>query len=107
MRPGDVVTVALPGDDGKPRPALILQSDRFPDHPSVTLLPITSTLRDAPMVRMDLAPAPGNGLRMPSQIMVDKAVTVPRGRIGGVIGRLAEVELLAVTQALAVFLGFA
>lgn len=107
MRRGDLVTVALPGDYGKPRPALIIQSDLFDEHPSVTILPVTSERRDLPLVRIDLAPNTGNGLRLPSQIMVDKTHTVPRDKIGGVIGHLDGESMLAVQRALAVFLGFA
>ena len=59
MMRGDVVVVALPGDYGKPRPALIVQSDRFVDHPSVTVLPITSHRVEAPLPRVDIGPECG------------------------------------------------
>ena len=78
MRRGDPVTITLPGDYGKPRPALVLQSDLFDQHPSVTVLPVTSALRETPLFRLTLQPDAGNGLRLPSQIMVDKAHTVAR-----------------------------
>jgi len=107
MRRGDLVAVALQGSYGKPRPALVIQSDFFDMHPSVTILPITSELRDAPLFRIAVAPSPANGLRKPSQVMVDKAQTVARDRIGETIGRLGDEELLAVNRALALFLGFA
>lgn len=106
MKRGDLVVVALQGDYGKPRPALVIQSDFFDAHPSVTILPVTTELRDTPLFRIDIAPTPANGLRKPSQIMVDKAQTVSRGKIGRVIGRVDDEELLAVERALAVFLGF-
>lgn len=107
MRRGDVVTVALSGDYGKPRLALIIQSDLFPEHPSVTILPITSELRDTPLFRLALPAGESTGLRHPSQIMVDKAQTIPRAKLGRPIGRLDDARMLAVTRAMALFLGFA
>lgn len=107
MRRGDLVTITLQGDFGKPRPALIIQSDLFDEHPSVTVLPVTSALREAPLFRLTLQPDADNGLRVPSQVMVDKVQTVLREKIGQTIGRLDDSTLLAVNRALAVFLGFA
>ena len=99
--------MALPGAYGKPRPALVIQSDLFDEHPSVTILPITGELRDTPLFRIDIAPSATNGLRKPSQVMVDKAQSVPRGKPGDTIGRLEDDTLLSVTRALAVSLGIA
>jgi mRNA interferase MazF len=107
MRRGDLLTVALQGDLGKPRPALVIQSDLFSDHPSVTVLPVTSTLQDAPLFRIDIEPNAANGLRQQSQVMVDKVQSVPRSRVGPVIGRIDEETLVAVSRALAVFIGVA
>jgi mRNA interferase MazF len=107
VKRGDVVTIALSGDDGKPRPALVVQSDLFDAHPSVTVLPVTSDLRDAPLFRIRVEPSAENGLRKVSEVMVDKPHTVARERVGGPIGRLDDETLLAVNRALAVFLGFA
>jgi Growth inhibitor len=107
MRRGDLVTVALPGAYGKPRPALIIQSDLFATHPSLTLLPVTSELVAAPLLRVTVEPNERNGLQKVSQIMVDKPHTVPRGKVGEPFGRLDETDLLAVNRALALFLGFA
>lgn len=107
MRRGDLVTVALQGDLGKPRPALVIQSDLFNEHPSITILPVTSELRDAPLFRIAVIPDELNGLSKPSQVMVDKPQSVSREKIGAVIGRLDGGTLLAVNRALAVFLGFA
>ena len=104
MTRGDVVVVSLPGDDGKPRPALVIQSAQFADHPSVTLLPITSHLIDAPLLRIDIGPG-GAGLDRPSQIQIDKPRTARRQRIGGIIGRADAATITAVNRALAVFLG--
>lgn len=107
MRRGDLVTIALQGAYGKPRPALIIQSDLFDEHPSVTVLPVTSELRETPLFRVMIEPDSENGLQKPSQVMVDKAQTIPREKIGDTFGRVSAESLLAVNRALAVFLGFA
>lgn len=107
MNRGSVVVVALQGDYGKPRPALVIQSDLFSELPSVTILPITSDLRDAPLYRIGIDPAPETGLINPSQIMVDKVQTISREKVGQVVGYLGNEVLLAVNRAMAVFFGFA
>jgi len=107
IRRGDLVTVAAPGDYGKPRPALVVQSDLFEDLPSVTLCLVTSELRDAPIFRITVDPSQENGLRRVSQIQVDKVMTVARERVGEVIGRLDDATLLKVNRSLAVFVGIA
>lgn len=107
MRRGDLVTVALQGDYGKPRPALVIQSDLFDGHPSVTILPITSALVDAPLFRLSVDPTPGNGLRERSQVMVDKVQTIARDKIGAAFGRLEDESMLAVNRALLLWIGLA
>ncbi len=107
MRRGDLVTVVLQGDYGKPRPALVIQSDLFSAHPSVTILPVTSELREAPLFRIAVEPSETNGLHKRSQVMVDKAQTVPREKLGAPFGRVEDEIMLAVNRALIVFLGFA
>lgn len=107
MRRGDLVTVALQGDLGKPRPALVIQSDLFDTHPFVTILPVTGELRVAPLFRIAVNPNELNGLSKPSQVMVDKPQSIAREKIVAVIGRLDDETMLAVNRALAVFLGFA
>jgi mRNA interferase MazF len=107
MRRGDLVTVALQGDLGKPRPALVIQSDLFDTHPSVTILPVTSELRDAPLFRISVRPGGLNALTKPSQVMVDKPQSIAREKAGAVIGRVDDETMLAVNRALAVFMGFA
>src|SRR6516225_2045551 len=102
---GSLVTVVLPGDYGKPRPAVVIQSDIFQEHASVTLLPLTSALRSTPLMRLDVEPSIENGLEKLSQIMIDKAYTVPREKIGKTIGYLSDETMLAVNRTLAVFLG--
>ena len=107
MRRGDIVKVALPGRYGKARPALVIQSDLFDAHPSITVLPITSELRDVPLFRITIEPNQENGLRYTSQVMIDKAHTVPYEKLSLPIGRLTDEQVLIITRALAVFLGFA
>ncbi|TDR89873.1 type II toxin-antitoxin system PemK/MazF family toxin [Enterovirga rhinocerotis] len=106
MRRGDLVSVAIQGDFGEPRPALVIQSDRFEETATVTVLLLTGTLTDAPLLRIEVVPDPMNGLREVSQIMVDKAMTVRRGRIGAPFGRIDDQTMLSVSRSLALFLGF-
>jgi len=105
VRRGDLVSIALQGDYGKPRPALVVQSDLFAEHPSVTILPVTSELRDTPLFRVLIEPTETNGLRKSSQVMVDKVQTISREKLGELFGRVTEEDMLAVSRALAVFLG--
>lgn len=108
MKRGELVAVALPGDLGKPRPALVVQADLFNEtHASVTVLPVTSTIIDAPLFRITLEPTTLNGLRKPSQIMVDKIISVRADRIGRTIGRVGDDAMIGVGRALAVWLGVA
>lgn len=105
MKRGDLLTVALSGDFGKPRPALVIQSDAFADADTVTVALVTSTLIDAPLLRPLIEPTPGNGLRVPSQIMIDKVMTVRRERLGEPFGQLDADAMLTVNRLLALFLG--
>jgi mRNA interferase MazF len=107
LRRGDLVTVAVSGNFGKPRPALIIQADAFADHATVTVLLLSSALIDAPLLRFTVAPDAINGLRLPSQIMIDKTVTVVRTKIRQAFGRLSNDALIEVERRLAVFLGIA
>ncbi|QOC22301.1 type II toxin-antitoxin system PemK/MazF family toxin [Wenzhouxiangella sp. AB-CW3] len=107
MKRGELVTVALKGGYGKPRPALVIQSDLFDAHPSVTVMPVTSELRDTPLFRFDISPGRVNGLKHPSQVMIDKIHTVGRDRVGPVIGRLEEEQMVSVNRLMMVFLGLA
>ena len=105
MKRGDVVTIVLSGEYGKPRPGLIIQSDLFLETHSVTIVPLTSHLIDAPLFRIQVEPTETNGLNTISQIMVDKLYTTPRDKIGEIIGYLDTKLILAVERALAVFIG--
>jgi mRNA interferase MazF len=108
VRRGDIVVVAIPGEFGKPRPAIVVQSDIFNDEPgSVVLCPLTSELIDAPIFRIALEPSTDNGLRVPSQIMIDKIVAVRSQRLRATIGRIDNETQGRVDGALAVLLGLA
>jgi mRNA interferase MazF len=108
MRRGDVVTVAAAGDYGKLRPAVIVQTDAFPEtHASVVVCQMTSALSDAPDFRITVDPSGTNGLRARSQVMADKPVTVRRERIGQAIGRLNAEDIRRLNVALAFVMGLA
>lgn len=99
------MTVVVSGDYGKPRPALIVQADAYAELPSITVLPLTSEVLDIPLLRVTVEPNVSTGLRSRSQVMVDKATTVPRIKAGSRIGRLDDATLASVNQLLATFLG--
>ncbi len=101
------MTVAVSGDFGKPRPALIIQADAFAEHATVTVLLLSSALIDAPLLRFTLAPDAINGRRPPFQIIIDKAMTAVRTKIRQAFGRLGNHALIEVERGLAVFLGIA
>ena len=103
---GLIVTVASPGVySGQPRPAVVVQANRWlQGHPSVTLCPLTSTLLDAPLVRIPVQPNGSNGLLKPSQLMADKLFTVPKAAIGSVVGQLEDSALAELDLALSSWL---
>jgi mRNA interferase MazF len=105
---GDIVAGAPQGDYGKPRPALVVQSDLFnPTHASVVICPITSQLVDAPLLRLPIQPDLENGLKAESQVMIDKIMAVKRERISKKVGRITEAEIAQVDRALLLWLGIA
>jgi mRNA interferase MazF len=107
MSRGDVVIVAAPGDYGKPRSAVIVQTDAFPEtHGSVVVCQMTSELVEADF-RITIEPNPETGVRMRSQVMADKPVTIRRERIGRVIGRLAARDMARINVALTFVMGLA
>ncbi|MBK7423557.1 MAG: type II toxin-antitoxin system PemK/MazF family toxin [Propionivibrio sp.] len=107
MMRGDLVTIAMQGDFGKPRPALVIQADLFDEHSTVTVLPVTSSLVAAPLLRVNIQPSSRNGLQKISQVMVDKAMTVKRDKLGQSFGRIDADAMVEVERCLAVFLGIA
>lgn len=104
---GDFVTIAMHGDFGEPRPALVIQADPFSEQATVTVLPVTGTLVAAPLFRITVQPSAENGLQKPSQVMVDKAMTVKRDKLGQAFGCIAADAMVEVERCLAVFLGIA
>lgn len=102
MNRGDIVVVATKGAyTGQPRPAVVVQSDLFtPTHASVSVCLVTSAHVDAPLFRIPVPPGERTGLQSPSQVMVDKIVSVPRVSIARVIGRCDDAELQAIDDGL-------
>jgi mRNA interferase MazF len=108
MKRGDVVIVAAAGDYGKPRPAVVVQTDAFPEsHPSIVICQMTSDIADAPDFRVTIEPNDSNGLHIRSQVMTDKPVTVRRERIGQLVGRLNNADIGRLNIALAFVMGLA
>jgi mRNA interferase MazF len=105
---GDLVTVSAPGAYGKPRPALVIQSDIFNAHPSIVVLPLTSDVREnVSTFRVNLEPNQQNQLSKISQIMVDKPLTLPADKISDVFGKVDALTMNEVNRVMAVFLGIA
>jgi mRNA interferase MazF len=108
MKRGDVWTVSGgAGYAGKPRPAVVIQDDRFDATGSVTICAFTTDPTDAPLLRLPVEPDSINGLAASSRLMVDKITTVPRARLGSRIGRLGDEDIVRLNRALVVFLGVA
>jgi len=108
MKRGDLVIVSAPGDYGKPRPAVIIQSDIFNEtHASILVCLITSDRQDAPLFRIDVQPTEETGLKVASQIMVDKIVALRRERITKHIGQVNDETLIRLNRSLALFIGLA
>ena len=103
MRRGDIVTVAT----GKPRPAIVVQSDHLLPYPTVTVVPVTSEIdaRPPPFTRITVDPTPANGLRKVSQIMVDRIIGLPAAKLRQTGRRLADDQMTELTRLLALWLG--
>jgi mRNA interferase MazF len=108
LKRGEIWTVAGGADyASKPRPAIIVQSDKFDATPSVTICPLTRTLIDAAPARFAVAPTEANGLQVTSQAMVDKITTLPKSKVGRRVGKLSADDLLRLNQHVTLFLGLA
>jgi len=108
MKRGDLVIVSVPGDYGKPRPAIIIQSDIFNEtHASILVCLLTSDRQNAPLFRIDVEPTEETGLKVASQIMIDKIVAFRRERIVQHIGRVNDETLIRLKRSLALFIGLA
>jgi mRNA interferase MazF len=108
LKRGEIWTVSGGKDNaGKPRLAVIIQDDRFDGTDSVTICGFTRDSTDAPLFRLPVEPSVTNGLSVTSRIMVDKATTVPRSKIGSRVGRLGAEDVVRLNRAVLVFLGIA
>ena len=107
MKRGHIVTVAAPGDYGKPRPAVIIQSDWLDETDSVLVCLMTTSRRIAPLYRLDVAADPETGLREPSQIMVEKVIAIRREKCGAPLGQLDQETLISLDRMLALMIGIA
>ena len=107
MKRGEIIAVAVQGDYGKPRPAVVIQSDWLDDTDSVLVCLVTTTRRDAPLYRLDLSTDRETGLREPSQIMVEKIVAVRREKCGPAIGNLDAATLVSLGRMVALMTGIA
>lgn len=107
MKRGEIWTVAgAPGYGGKPRPAVILQSDVLAGGNSVITCGLTSQTEHGYQFRPAVQPSPLNGLDLPSRIMTEKLAAIPRNKLGKRIGSLSGAEMAQVEQALLLVLGF-
>jgi mRNA interferase MazF len=107
MKRGEVWTVSGASHAGKPRPAVIVQDDRFDSTASITVCVFTSDPTDAPLFRLPISPSEQNSLRTVSRLMVDKITTVSKDRLGTQIGRLDDEDMVRLNRAIMVFLGLA
>jgi mRNA interferase MazF len=106
MKRGEIWTVAGGAAYvGKPRPAVIVQDDRFNASDSIVVCPLTTDPTPAPIFRLPIQPSTQSGLRVPCRMMVDKVTAVPRKRLGRLVGSLAAEEVKALNRAIFVFLG--
>lgn len=105
---GQIWTVSGGADyAGKPRPVVILQSNSFEGLGSVTVCPFTTDPTEAPLLRLVITPADGNGLREISRVMIDKITTVPKSKLGAQIGHMTDEDMLRLNRGVMVFLGLA
>ena len=108
MKRGEIWSVAGGKDyAGKPRPAVILQDDRFDATESITLCPFTTDPTNAPLFRLTIRPSDGNGLRQTCRLMADKITTVSKQKLGARIGMLDHEDIVLLNQAVILFLGLA
>lgn len=102
-----MVLVSASGDYGKPRAALVVQTDYFSEHPSVTVCLVTSFALDAPLYRYEVIPTADNALAVTSFVQIDKLMTIPRQKIGSSVGHLTDKQMSEITRLLALWIGVA
>ena len=102
MKRGEIWTVAGGAAyAGKPRPAVIVQDDRFDANDSIIVCPLTTDATSAPIFRLPVEPTAASGLQAPCRLMVDKLTAVPRTRLGKRVGSLAREEMKVLNRACA------
>lgn len=107
MKRSDLVLVATPGDYGKLCPALIVQTNLFSEHPSVTICPLTSHIKQTPLFRYSVEPHADNGLSVTSQVQIDKIMTIPCKKLGGTVGQLTDKQMNEINRLLTLWIGIA
>jgi mRNA interferase MazF len=107
MKRGEVWTIVGEGYAGKPRPAVVVQDDRFDATASITVCAFTTGLTNAPLIRLPVSPTGRNGLRSASRVMVDKITTVSKSKMGKQVGQLDQKDLARLDRAIIVVLGLA
>ncbi len=108
LKRGHLISIAMQGNFGKPRPALIIQSDMFnKTHATITVALITSDLIDAPIFRVNIDPTEENGLNHKSQIQVDQIITIKKDKVGSVIGKVDDATMVKINRAMVLWVGLA
>ena len=108
LKRGHLISIAMQSDFGKPRPALIIQSDMFNEsHATITVALITADLIDAPLFRVNIEPNKENRLNHKSQIQVDKMMTIKKDKVGSVIGKADDATMIKINRAMALWVGLA
>jgi mRNA interferase MazF len=107
LRRGDVVLIVVPGELGKPRPAVVVQADEIGERRTVVVCPISSELAETELLRPQINPTLTNGLRVRSQVMTDKITAVRRDRVRRTLGALSHRDREALDRSLLLVLGLA
>jgi len=105
MQRGDIILCVSNGDYGKPRPAVIVQADAFnKTHATVTVCPFTTHVIETPFFRLLISPSKHNGLKLVSQIMIDKIASLRRDKIREKIGALTADQIRKLDEAVLLWL---
>ena len=105
MQRGEIITVAMAGDYGKPRPAVVIQTDRVGITDTILVCLISSDLQDLPSIRIDVPATTGTGLERPSQIMVEKIFAVVKVKCRKRIGLIDAETQGVLNEALFMMIG--
>lgn len=107
VRRGDVVLIVVPGELGKPRPAVVVQADELGSRRTVVVCPMSSETDETTILRPVIEATGETGLHSVSQIMTDKITAVRRDRIRRVLGSLRAVDVERLDRAILIVLGLA